>query len=837
MLKRGRGRPPHPDIRTPREWEVLELIDQGLTNEQIANQLGISQDGAKFHVAQILAKLGVGSRREAAPVAYANRGQRYRRWGFLPFLGKLGAGKTANTIAAGGIATAGIIALVVLFFALRGQSGKPFDMYPGLYVLDLASGKVTRLVDLRGDQTGGIDWTADGRGLLIQRRDTAGSGSPALELHDATTGALLQEGSFDHAGFGAKRLPDGRFGFIYWNEARTGAPGQSGGIAILDPVTMTLGSEQTIPTLQNLDAAWLPDGSGAVVTTGLDRTAPLADQQQLVSLVSGVVPGVFPARNWSPDGRSYIAPDPGTQQLAVFDATSGALLHALDLTGGEAVWSPDSKWLLALVGDDLRVVPSDGSLPSRVLAKASFSFGRFSDQGPGWPAWSPDSQSIVFSADRGGLRQVEVTTGETEDLFEPVLPAALEPKWSPDGTRIAFRISGSGSVYVSKLDGSHTTYVGYGELLGVSPRGDRLAIKNGDVFTVRPDGRRLGPLTDWGPQYIGFIDRMGPCMVGGSPNSRSWSPDGRSLVASRIKDGDSDTLFEVEADRTSAPEVLAEEGLGLTWSPDGSRIAYRRGDGNTMYGSCEVVIADAKGNEITTYPALSSMWLDADHLLVTKFGTSTLLDRDGNVVRSFNGQVVVSLEAGRAVVIGDQVPLALVDLATGAPIKTFADSTRGDAAFSPDGRFLALHDQASGRLDVLDGSSGDRIRTLQFGGSVLFSPDSRTLSYTVFSNTPCCVETLYLLDLDNASSQPREVIAGRGIIERTWAPESSHLAFTYRKEGPDSQTPDGRPVPTPSNDRVLYVLDRGSLRLTRIADNATGVQWFPDGRRIAYQGP
>ncbi|MGE0059078.1 MAG: LuxR C-terminal-related transcriptional regulator, partial [Dehalococcoidia bacterium] len=59
MLKRGRGRPPHPDILTPREWEVLELIDQGLTNEQIASQLGISPDGAKYHVAQILAKLGV----------------------------------------------------------------------------------------------------------------------------------------------------------------------------------------------------------------------------------------------------------------------------------------------------------------------------------------------------------------------------------------------------------------------------------------------------------------------------------------------------------------------------------------------------------------------------------------------------------------------------------------------------------------------------------------------------------------------------------------------------------------------------------------------------------
>ena len=61
-----RGRPPHPDILTPRQWEVLEHVREGMTNEQIARQLGISRDGAKFHVSEIITQLGVGSRREAA---------------------------------------------------------------------------------------------------------------------------------------------------------------------------------------------------------------------------------------------------------------------------------------------------------------------------------------------------------------------------------------------------------------------------------------------------------------------------------------------------------------------------------------------------------------------------------------------------------------------------------------------------------------------------------------------------------------------------------------------------------------------------------------------------
>ena len=71
-----RGRRPHPDILTPREWEVLDLLRERLTNEQIAERLGITLDGAKYHVSEILSKLGVATREEAA----AWRAARAPRW-------------------------------------------------------------------------------------------------------------------------------------------------------------------------------------------------------------------------------------------------------------------------------------------------------------------------------------------------------------------------------------------------------------------------------------------------------------------------------------------------------------------------------------------------------------------------------------------------------------------------------------------------------------------------------------------------------------------------------------------------------------------------------------
>ena len=51
---------------TPRQREVLDLLSKRRTNPEIAEALGISTDGAKYHVNEILSKLGSNSREEAA---------------------------------------------------------------------------------------------------------------------------------------------------------------------------------------------------------------------------------------------------------------------------------------------------------------------------------------------------------------------------------------------------------------------------------------------------------------------------------------------------------------------------------------------------------------------------------------------------------------------------------------------------------------------------------------------------------------------------------------------------------------------------------------------------
>jgi DNA-binding NarL/FixJ family response regulator len=58
------GGPEHEPL-TPRELEVFELLGKGLSNRDIGGVLGISAHTAKYHVAQILAKVGAATRAEA----------------------------------------------------------------------------------------------------------------------------------------------------------------------------------------------------------------------------------------------------------------------------------------------------------------------------------------------------------------------------------------------------------------------------------------------------------------------------------------------------------------------------------------------------------------------------------------------------------------------------------------------------------------------------------------------------------------------------------------------------------------------------------------------------
>ena len=159
-----------------RQQEVLGLMAEGRTNYEIAEALDLSLEGAKYHVSEILGKLGVDSREEAIAWWRGHRPLRERlpqRMRFLwPALGWVG-----------GVAAVGVAGLVVAGVVLHfvGSSSDSVDNGPAEVWIAVAEGSTeTSPGTLSVMQVGssaqahiigtgnfyGVAWSPDGQTLV-----------------------------------------------------------------------------------------------------------------------------------------------------------------------------------------------------------------------------------------------------------------------------------------------------------------------------------------------------------------------------------------------------------------------------------------------------------------------------------------------------------------------------------------------------------------------------------------------------------------------------------------------------------------------------------------------
>lgn len=121
-----RARTPTPEL-TDRQREVAALVAKGKTNAEIGATLDISLDGAKYHVSELMAKLGVDSREEIAHAwraenTLASRASRATK-ALLQGIGWKAMATGAGLLAIGG---------VVLAVALAGGDGPPEEVQANL---------------------------------------------------------------------------------------------------------------------------------------------------------------------------------------------------------------------------------------------------------------------------------------------------------------------------------------------------------------------------------------------------------------------------------------------------------------------------------------------------------------------------------------------------------------------------------------------------------------------------------------------------------------------------------------------------------------------------------
>jgi Tol biopolymer transport system component len=199
---------------------------------------------------------------------------------------------------------------------------------------------------------------------------------------------------------------------------------------------------------------------------------------------------------------------------------------------------------------------------------------------------SPDGRRVLFAGNRAGAgtSYIWVTNLEGTEFRQLTTETSFSPRWSPDGTRIAFEMVGSDDmqVYVMNADGTNRIKVSapamqVGNSCSTTSKFSKIAlvgwIGNGRIAFTR--------------HYCGFGYRNFIVNADGSGFTQTdiplrqahFTPDGSLAVVTRWEGGGW-RLFLMNADGSEA-RMLTTQGTsqGLpwgysAWSPDGKRIMF-----------------------------------------------------------------------------------------------------------------------------------------------------------------------------------------------------------------------------------------------------------------------
>jgi Tol biopolymer transport system component len=231
------------------------------------------------------------------------------------------------------------------------------------------------------------------------------------------------------------------------------------------------------------------------------------------------------------------------------------------------------------------------------------------------PRYSPDGTRIAYWNYGGGQCDLWVMNADGSGQTKLTNATACDyqsPAWSADGTQLAFvRTPPDGnnsSIGLIASDGSSETIVasappgGYYLHPAWSPDGARIAFSgsttyhgNQDIYLINPDGTGLTNLTATpGDREASF-------------HFPSWAPDGSQLVFTQGAGGQegvaSPGIYAMNADGTNLHPLLFPIGCGavaaVSWSPDGQRIGYSARTDSCSTGAIDIYSMDPDGSDRT----------------------------------------------------------------------------------------------------------------------------------------------------------------------------------------------------------------------------------------------
>jgi Tol biopolymer transport system component/DNA-binding winged helix-turn-helix (wHTH) protein len=365
------------------------------------------------------------------------------------------------------------------------------------------------------------------------------------------------------------------------------------------------------PGVEDRAPAWSPDGERLAFT----RASATDCRILLVSALGGPARPLAPCGDpdfrrlaWSPDGRWLALSRRGASGALGLELLSPGTLERRVLTRPPAgilgdtapAFSPDGRtvsFTRNLTGgvNDLYRVSAEGGEPRRLT---------FDDRDTEGSVWSADGKSLVFSSSRAGIYS----------LWR-VLAGGGEPSWvAGGGTKLKHPSAARGRRLVAFENWIYEVNLWRVPLAGsggpplVTPQRLSAATDQWNFEPdVSPDGRRVAFVsTRSGSDEIWVVDSSGGDAVrltsfgGARLETPRWSPDGRRLVFSARVPARSD-LYAVAAAGGVARALTHEtsDAVAPRWSRDGRAVyfASRRG------GSWQVWRLDLVGGELTAMTA------------------------------------------------------------------------------------------------------------------------------------------------------------------------------------------------------------------------------------------
>jgi Tol biopolymer transport system component len=433
------------------------------------------------------------------------------------------------------------------------------------------------------------------------------------------------------------------------------------------------------------------------------------------------------------------------------------------------------------------------------------------------PRWSPDGSKIAFHSDRNGSQDIYVMDADGSNVVQVTSETSDEvyPEWSPDGKTLVFCIAtyirDRQELFLVNLDGTDMRQITDSGDVNLYPR---WAVSDPVAPVKIPTNTKIAFVSDRdGYPNIYLMDPSGNNLSKLTDNEYSdlnpnWSPNGEQLTFSSDRDGNSE-IYVMKTNGTHQQNLTNEssDDNQPSWSQDGEHLAFTTDrDGNTEIYTMNKDGANLTNRTNNTSDDMSPQWSPVGDVIL--FSTN-----------HFNPST-------------SQKELALLDTANSTTTQLTSNGASSiDGAWSPDGTTVAFSSNLDGDFDIytIDISGENQLKVIDLPGDQKAPKWTINGSAIVFESPHNGSQDIYSMKKD-----------GNNLFRLTRNPASDmspDWSPTFETGTGGINNPAVVFSSGETGNRELFLLNSdGSIKFQLTNSLTSNIQpsWSPNGKRVVF---